>query len=300
MFKIEHPTDLEPSMVSSGLKGDLKTVSSLINQKAYHHLCTATLKQTIVGFALSWGKEFHPHGERISILTDQHVLEQEILVEALLSDLKDHFDTERYDHAMWSFDDNQHIFKKIALNNGFELVRQTFMPTLEIETMLEDLKGIQPADSLLTLKEITQDPILKKSFFQLLKANYTATHLISPVAEKPLQVWESLLLDDNPDLQHSYATFTDQLTGYIMLHPVNDEEVEVGLVGTSAGQGPEVLKPILKKQLTELKELGFTKITPEVDTTDSFATDLFSCTDLKKVPALNTYQLKLTQRGTTS
>ncbi|WP_404407007.1 hypothetical protein [Jeotgalibacillus malaysiensis] len=300
MFQLEYIKNLDISLCSKELRSEIAGVLNMISRKEHNSLCTVAFKQTIVGIGLSWGKEFHPHGERISIFTDTHIPEQEELTGALFEGIKSQLNARDYDHAMWSFDENLHIFKKIALNNGFELVRQTFMPTLEIDTVLKDLKGIQPAENLLTLKEITQDPILKRDFFQLLKDNYTATHLISPVAEEPLEVWESLLLDDNPDLQHSYIQFTDQITGYIMLHPVNNEEVELGWVGTTKGQQLELLKPILKKQLLDLKQHGFTKITPEVDTTDPFSTELFSRTNLKTEPAFNTYQLKLSLKVTTT
>ncbi|MBM7578714.1 hypothetical protein [Jeotgalibacillus terrae] len=291
MFQIEHPETLNIDKLNHALREALSPVSGLLRQKSYHHLCTATFKQTIVGIGISWGNEFHPHGERIAIITDPHITQQKELTESLFHKLKRHLQTERYAHAMWSFNGDNDILNKVAVHNHFKLVRITYMPVLQIESVLEDLNKVDEAENLIPLEEVITQPELKRALFQLIKENYTATHLDSPVAEEPLAVWEKTLLDDSPDLKRSYIQFTDRVTGYVMLHPVSEQEVEVGWAGVGESQDLGLLQQIMKKQLIELKTRGFSKVTPEVDTTSHFAMSLFSLTDLKKEPALNTYQL---------
>lgn len=84
--------------------------------------------------------------------------------------------TVHQDKWIWAgWEPDQHMGGFLE-RNSFQLMRKTNMPAIQITDIQKQLAHIEQADNYISLKETLNNPVLKESFFTLMKDTYTATH----------------------------------------------------------------------------------------------------------------------------
>ncbi|MEC1177828.1 hypothetical protein P9B03_04975 [Metasolibacillus meyeri] len=115
-----------------------------------------------------------------------------------------------------------------------------------------------------SLAQVLQDQ--REAFLTERKRNYEETHLHNPAQNFSWQEWEEFLFDDEVDTALSGVLIEDeQITGYIMLHPVTVSHYEIGWIGQTKQVDVQAL---LKQQLLALLNKGIQTVEIEVETTD--------------------------------
>ena len=255
--------------INEQIKESLKGVYWRIQSNHYLDLIAEIEGQTIKSIGLSWGNPNHPFAKYIHVSSNatKEMLKKMLVLQA------------PHDRIVFSCWENEEEKIKLLQQFQFQLFRKTYMEKYEISTLLEKLIEITLPQVLLPLKQVLTQPSLEEELFKLLKHSYEQTHLHNPAQIEDWLIWKEKLLNDNPDLELSYiAIENNRVTAYIFVHPVDEEQYEIGWVGQ---QGNTNLLPILKKQLIGLKDKGIKNVEFEVDTTDYNAWQFASLLDLK-------------------
>ena len=116
---------------------------------------------------------------------------------------------------------------EVLLNKGLRFIRKTEVIMIkpqkrEMLTMDRKVKAIS---------EITNDPILMTSLFELCKRIYTETHSDNPVGDFPLASWESIIMEDL-NVENSYVVINDnKVIAFSFMYPVDEHNWELGWIG---------------------------------------------------------------------
>ncbi|WP_227396034.1 hypothetical protein [Jeotgalibacillus aurantiacus] len=261
-------------------------------KRTYHRVFGVKKGSEFTAIAFTWRNEFHPHAEKINIFADETIGSETI--NELIGKLIHYTPDITADHFVCSVMSDETMIIDTLKKNQFQLMRKTYMPTWKVSVLLEKLEALDTVTrGLYSLDEILQNDDRKPSFIQLLKSDYTHSHLVSPVAERSLIEWEELLLDGEPDLQNSLVYMEDDvIRGYISLYPAGNKHYEFGWIGSLQKEIPiEVLRGILKEQLIRLKNKGVQTVEVEVDSTDLLAFSLFSFAHFEGEHSWDSYKL---------
>ena len=275
-------TNITEYKFSDELQEALKDIQWRLHSNNFLELFAQIEGKIIIGIGISWLNAFHPHAKYIRVVSMNNF---ESLIEKLLHTISPQ---EHVIYSCWS-DDIASI--QFLQNWDFQLFRKTYMETYNVNDLVAKMPTYPSSATLLSLKEVLQQPKLVESLFQLVKLNYEKTHLHNPVKNMTWRMWKEDLLEDTPDLQLSYiALEQNEVVAYIFLHPISDPVYEVGWVGTSTDDFD--LHIILTKQLHKLKRKGILNVAFEVDTTDVHAWEFAELLTLKKKKSLNSYMHK--------
>ena len=90
------------------------------------------------------------------------------------------------------------------------------------------------------ISEITNDPILMTSLFELCKRIYTETHLDNPVGNFSLASWEGIIMEDL-NVENSYVVINDnKVIAFSFMYPVDEDNWELGWIGAQNRCGTEL------------------------------------------------------------
>lgn len=272
--------NLNEYKINEQIKESLKDVYWRIEFNHYHDLIAEIEGQTIKSIGVCWGNPNHPLAKYIHFSSNatQEMLKKMLIVQA------------PYDRIIFSCWENDSEKIKLLQQFPFQLFRKTYMEKYEISILLEKLNDLTVPLTLLSLKQVLTQPSLEEQLFKLLKYSYEQTHLHNPAQIEDWLIWKEKLLEDNSDLELScIAIENNRVTAYIFVHPIDEEQYEIGWVGQ---QGNVNLLPILKKMLIGLQNKGITSVEFEVDTTDYNAWQFADLLDLKSKIGWYSYILK--------
>ena len=290
-WQIEKVDTLEAVQLGDDLLEKTSTISNILKSQKYEYLFAAKKEHQVIGIGVGWLNEFHPTAMYFRIYVSDQAQDGQKIADALFQQIK--LATVQQDKWIWAGWESDESMRTFLIRNGFRLMRKTYMPTLQISDVQQYLINAEQADNCISLKELLNNPAMKQSFFTLLKETYTATHQVNPVKHYSLKEWENILLNDEPDLEHSLICQENQrIEGYIMMHRVDSRHYEVGWLGVSDSTEPTLLRGLLKRQLESLSEEGVETLELELDTTDWHAMKLFNFLDFENHKAWETYMFQ--------
>ncbi|QFF98949.1 hypothetical protein PB01_08950 [Psychrobacillus glaciei] len=249
------------------LLGILKSKKLIFKQTAY-------IEGKLVGVIMAWKNDFHPYCTYFRLLTNPFYSSWNIesLLLAKLGKQSLPLQT-----SIWESTTN---LKQLYEANGFKEIRRTYMPVLKVDAV--DLEIVNDC-SIKKLKELLINPTLKIKLLQFVRKTYEETHLDNPVADKSLEEWEKLLIEDV--LVEGSFIYLDKLEqnvkAYSFLHESDQPNtLELGWCG---GVEFDFLHSLLLTQLHYAKEHNVEFLQGEFDTTSPYA--MFSLSALPFAPS---------------
>ena len=117
------------------------------------------------------------------------------------------------------------------------------------------------------ISEITNDPILMTSLFELGKRIYSETHSDNPVGNFPLASWENIIMEDL-NVENSYVVINDnKVIAFSFMYPADKDNWELGWIGVENLAELNLLDEIITLQIQDASKLGIITIEKEVDST---------------------------------
>ncbi|WP_210469292.1 hypothetical protein [Sporosarcina sp. 6E9] len=156
---------------------------------------------------------------------------------------------------------------EVLLNKGMRLIRKTEVILIrprkcEVLTNGRKVKAIS---------EISNEPILMTSLFELCKRTYTETHLDNPVGDFPIASWEGIIMEDMKE-DNSYVVINEnKVIAYSFMYPVDARNWEIGWIGTQDRTEMNLLDLLISKQLKDAVRSGIKTIEKEIDSTCPFS-----------------------------
>ncbi|WP_391209308.1 hypothetical protein [Psychrobacillus sp. L4] len=256
------------------LLGILKSKKLIFKQTAY-------IEGKLVGVIMAWKNDFHPYCTYFRLLTNPRFSSWNIESKLIAKLGKQNLPLQT---SIWETATN---LKQFYETNGFKEIRRTYMPTLKVDAV--DLEIVDDC-SIRTLKEILFNPTLKINLLQFVRKTYEETHLDNPVAEKSLEEWEKLLVEDV--LVEGSFIYLDKLEqnikAYSFLHESDQPNtLELGWCGSVEF---DFLQSLLFKQLHYAKEHNVEFLQGEFDTTSPYAMFSLGVLPFEACPTWITYQ----------
>lgn len=290
-YIISTMTELNTTLLASNLSKKISSILLKIHSGFYNQVVSVSSKESVIALGISWKNPVHPHAEYFKVYLDDSEQEKEHLQNQLLTELEKSSLLSNSDRIIYSLMSNQVNTISLLESSGYELIRMTYEPTLTVEDCLTHITELSHPTAL-TYKEALSNPSLKIELLDLLKRNYINTHQVNPAADMTLSEWESLFLDEQPNLDLSLVGLTNEsVSSYITVFSSDQTSVEIAWVGLDEETPVSYLelKQLFKKQLELFRSMGVNSIDIEVDTTDYYACGLFSFINLTELESFNTY-----------
>ncbi|MFJ8067009.1 GNAT family acetyltransferase [Psychrobacillus sp. NPDC096426] len=231
----------------------------------------AYIEGKLVGLIMAWKNDFHPYCTYFRLLTNPLYNSSEIESKLYARLGKQNLPLQT---SIWETATN---LKQFYESRGFIEIRRTYMPVLKVDAVHEDLWIVENR-SIKTLKAVLVNPPLKTKLLQFVRKTYKETHLDNPVAEKSLEEWENLLLDD---------VLVDGSFIYL-------DTFEFGWSGSVRF---DFLQCLLIKQIHYAKERNVQFLQGEFDTTSPYAMFSLRILPFDPCPTWVTYQNKFNDRN---
>src|SRR5699024_5700348 len=102
--------------------------------------------------------------------------------------------------------------KQLYERELFKEIRRTYMPSLDLNMIIENKKHKKGTDSykVKTLEEIQCIKSLMRDLSVIVKRNYEETHRIDPIASLGLEEWRKLILAEDIIGNGSYVLLDDE------------------------------------------------------------------------------------------
>ncbi|WP_391122214.1 hypothetical protein [Psychrobacillus sp. L3] len=242
---------------------------------------TAYIEGKLVGVIMAWKNDFHPYCTYFRLLANPLYSSWNIESKLIAKLGKQNLPLQT---SIWETATN---LKQFYESNGFKEIRRTYMPVLKVDAV--DLEIVDDC-SIKTLKEILLNPTLKIKLLHFVRKTYEETHLDNPVAEKSLEEWEQLLVDDViVDGSFIYLDKLEQnIKAYSFLHESDQPyTLELGWCGSVKF---DFLQSLLLKQLHYAKEHNVEFLQGEFDTTSPYAMFSLGALPFEPCPTWITYQ----------
>lgn len=286
-------------------KDKLKTIAEsyfdedgieIIEQNNTVFVRTALYEQQVVGTVFAWESAFHSNCLYFRIFVAPS-FQGEDIEKALLEVITEHAQHQNNDllplqTSIW---ETSVRLKKLYETNGFEELRRTYMPILQVKDALI-CTSFTLDHNIQTIAEVSQDKELTNKLVELVQRNYTKTHIDNPVSENIGQdVWEKLVFAEDLLVKGSYVYLEGgEILAYSFLHESDDENTfELGWCGASCDKNQEVIQTLVQRQVSYTKGQGVTNLLGEFDTTDEAAMSVLASFPFAPCPTWVTYSLKL-------
>lgn len=253
-------------------------------------ICTAFYEEKLAGMVMSWQNDFHPFCRYFDMIIDPNYNGLHI-EEKLLSKVEE---GNKYEFplqtSIWK---TAVSLKDIYDQNGFEIIRETYMPTLTVSKM-EDV--MMEERTIFTLGDILGNHLLMKKLTRIVKYTYEQMHLANPAAEIGVKKWEKMICADDTISDGSFVcldTDGQEILAYAFLHDGESEDtLELGWFGAKGAQYKERILGLVERQITYAYNNHFSVIQGEFDTTDDYAMEVFKTFPFSPCTPWITYRKK--------
>lgn len=254
---------------------------------AYSAFCDNKL----VSLLLAWTSSFHPHCTYIRILSNP-IYRSANIEEELLSKVEEQEGLKfPLQTSIWETSAN---IKNIYEDNGFKEIRRTYMPTLYVSHVNQDISIDSERYILKTLTAVSRDEGLLRKLTSLVKSNYENTHLVNPVVDASIDKWKELIFADDiiPDGSYIFLDlFQSEIVAYSFLHQSEKNDTyELGWCGVAGCYNKELVSHLTFHQIKYATEHDVQFIEGEFDSTDHIAMEVLKSFPFKPSPTLITYQ----------
>lgn len=243
-------------------------------------------KEEMVGFIIAWKSSFHPFCTYFDIIFNPHYLG---CIEELLAEMEQG----EIDYPLQTGVKEGTSLDLYYQENGFERIRKTYLPTINLSTL--SIESINP-NHVKSLDELSSDSKMVTNLVSLVKRIYEETHLVNPVAEFDLDKWKELIFAEDLILEGSYICLDkngEEVLAYSFLHEgESDDTVELGWKGSRTKLEMENINLLVGMQIEYAKRIGYQLLEGEFDTTDPYAMKVLHTFLFPKSPVWITYQKK--------
>ena len=180
-------------------------------------------------------------------------------------------------------------------NQGFNLIRKTYMPTVDIQS-LNDFEPIQYKEQskiqLISLKELTMNSQLRDDLTKITKKTYEDTHQANPPGDFELEKWDKLIhaSDTLMELSFIYLGPSQEILAFSFLHEAGESTAEIGWLGLQHNHEADLLIQLVSLQIKQAKEKGYNYITGEFDSTSPYSMLIYRSFSFPETISWNTYQ----------
>ncbi|WP_155835448.1 hypothetical protein [Amphibacillus xylanus] len=271
-------------------KGLLNIVKNSKSEFAY----SAFVENKLVGVIFGWVSKFHPHCTYFRILSnpfyEMYGVEENLLAKVeSLGIIESPLQTSIWETAI--------NLKNIYERNGFKEIRRTYMPTLQVTDIKEEVQFSDKNNHIIkTLADITSNNRLMEKLSLLVRRNYEETHKVNPVVDANLDEWKKLILANDTVINGSYV-FLDkdgkEIIAYSFLHESDSENTyELGWCGCSDKQFKRLIPRLILQHIKYSINQNVRAIVGEFDTTDIYAMEVLKRFPFAPCPTWITYQKK--------
>lgn len=244
----------------------------------------AIRKNQLAGALVTWKSKYHPNCTYFRIITAPSFSAQ-ATVERLFEKLE-----EMRTNAVplvTSHWEKANAFTRFYLQKGFEIIRKTYMPTLNLANIKAHNFESNEKYRLCTVADIHENDFILKELLRLVKGNYEQSHEVNPVAKLSLNQWRDLTFSDNLIREGSFLFLMEnRIIAYSFLHKSTEENMlEIGWVGALESGYKKELVSLVHRQLEYVREIGFKSISGEFDTTDEYAMTVLESFPFTPTPA---------------
>lgn len=200
---------------------------------------------------------WHPHCIYVRLAYDLSRIDVDAL-QFMIAELK-----EQFDKPLFILNDNRfESLGEVLLSSGFRFIRKT-----EVIFIKPQPREMAIEHTVKPISEISTDPILMTSLFDLCKRIYTETHLDNPVGDFPLGSWEDIIMEDLKK-ENSYVVVNEnKVIAFSLMYEVDEQNWDLGWVGVQNPVEMNLLDEIITIQIKDATRLGIIAIEKEVDST---------------------------------
>lgn len=269
-------------------------VLNIVKNSTYKFAISAFVEDKLIGVSFGWISKFHPYCTYFRILSHPLYAESRV-VEKLLAQVeglgKDVFPLQT---SIWETSIN---VRNIYECNGFKEIRRTYMPTLQVSDLKNDIQfDDEDHYTIKTLAEISSNHVLMEKLALLVKKNYEATHEVNPVVNAGLHEWKKLISENDIVRNGSYVYLEaggSDIAAYSFLHESDEENAyELGWCGSLDKGYKKLIPQLVLRQIKYAMKNQVETILGEFDTTDSYAIEILKTFPFAPCPTWMTYQKK--------
>lgn len=246
----------------------------------------------VVGAGFNWKSAYHPSCHYFRILIEPSASAADVASELLLA-LEETIDDDLpLQTSIW---ETNVLLAEFYKQNGFQLIRKTYMPELQIS----DISRWPQSDRCITggnsvsLVDIAQDHQLVLELCTLVKKNYEQTHTDNQIANLNLMRWKELIFAEDIIMEGSLLLLDskEKIVAYSLLHQSDKEErLELGWCGSVNTQWKKSLPFLIQEQIHFASKHGYKTLLGEFDTTSPYAMEVMAGLPFPPCAAWLTYQ----------
>lgn len=265
----------------------LNILKNLLYDLAY----VAYIDSNLVGIIFTWRSNYHEYSMNFRLFSNPSYVAYEIEKE-LLKQLETKEINLPLKTSIW---EASVTLKQLYEKEQFKEIRRTYMPSLELEMIIEDKKYKKITDSyqVKTLKEIQSINSLMRDLSIIVKRNYEETHRIDPISNLDLEKWQELILAEDIVGYGSYVLLDDEsneILAYTFLHESDSKDAyELGWCGSSSQLNKQLIIYLVCEQIKFATKQNVKTLIGEFDTTDHFAMEVFKSFPFKMTPTWITF-----------
>lgn len=271
-------------------EGILNIVKNFKSKFAY----SAFYENKLAGVIFGWVSIFHPYCTYFRILSNpfygKYGVEEKLLTKVESLGIIDR----PLQTSIWETAIN---LKNIYEENGFKEIRKTYMPTLQVADIKEEVQFSDENNHIIkTLAEISSNNDLMEKLMLVVKRNYEETHKANPVVNAELDEWKKLILANDTVINGSYVFLKaggKEIIAYSFLHESDSENTyEFGWCGCSDKQYKRLIPQLILQHIRYSINQNVRAIVGEFDTTDIYAMEVLKTFPFAPCPTWITYQKK--------
>jgi len=264
---------------------------TILKNSIYNFAYIAYIDSNLVGIIFTWRSNYHENSINFRLLSNPLYFAYEIEKE-LLKQLETKGMNLPLKTSIW---ETSVTLKQLYEKKLFKEIRRTYMPSLDLEMIIEDkkYKKITDSNKIKTLKEIQSINSLMRDLSIIVKRNYEETHRIDPIATLGLEEWQKLILAEDIIGNGSYVLLDDEsneILAYTFLHESESKDAyELGWCGSSNQLNKKLIIHLVFEQIKFAANQNVKTLIGEFDNTDYFAMEVFKSFPFKTTPTWITF-----------
>lgn len=274
-----------------GLSFEDEILVTIVRESKFECAYAAFAEDTMIGVIVGWVSNYHTNCTYFRIVSAPFYTNYGV-EEALLAKVENEARIARpLKTSIW---ETAITLKELYRRKGFKEIRRTYMPTLHLDGLKEEIKDINDNTyPIKTLAEISANNALMEKLTLLVRRNYDETHKVDPVVDADLDEWKKLIAAEDTIMQGSYIfldTSEKDIVAYSFIHESdNAHTYELGWCGCSDERYKGCIPQLIFQQAKYAINANVEAIVGEFDTTDHNAMEVFKSFPFTPCPTWITY-----------
>lgn len=264
---------------------------NIIKESQLAFAYVAFTEDKLIGLSVVWTGDLHRECMYFRICS--HPFYQRTGVEEKLLSMVETFN-ENHLPLQTSTWETSHYLNEFYRKSGFEEIRRTYTPTLNIADSLDHFPIDQTSGEIITVTGMLADKSLMEELVTLVKRNYEYTHQANPVKKMELAEWRKLVLANDLIAEGSYVYLDESqenIVAYSFLHQSDTKKsLELGWCGSVDAECRRLIPKLILQQINFAIKHHVRFLIGEFDTTDDDAMEVLGAFPFKPSPAWVTYR----------